>query len=331
MTYWDTADTYLGGRSEKGIGKYFSKFPKDRKKVFLTTKGGAIVPETVEESLKRLNTSHIDLYLLHGINSMFLIKSLPTTRKIVEQMKSEGKIRFFGFSTHQNMEECMLDAAKLGWIDAIMFSYNFRIMNRDKMKRALEECYNAGIALTAMKTQASTGVFPRGFLDGFEKDTPSGKINNIMAQYQKRGFTLEQASLKAVWDDSRISSICSHMSNMSIFNANVAAANDETKLSFQEKQLMEEYANKTASHYCTGCAHICELAINSKVPISDVMRYLMYDRSYGEPKRARRLFKELPSEVKKRVANLDYRTAEQKCPQKMQISRLMREAALELV
>jgi len=38
VNYWDTADCYGWGRSEKGIGKYFKKYPQDRKKVFLVTK-----------------------------------------------------------------------------------------------------------------------------------------------------------------------------------------------------------------------------------------------------------------------------------------------------
>ena len=57
----------------------------------------------------------------------------------------------------------------------------------------------------------------------------------------------------------------------------------------------------------------------------------MYDRSYGDSKKARELFKEIPLEVQKRMANLEYRNAEQKCPQRIQIGRLMREAASELV
>jgi hypothetical protein len=60
------------------------------------------------------------------------------------------------------------------------------------------------------------------------------------------------------------------------------------------------------------------------------MRYLMYDHSYGEFKRARKLFSELPTQVRKRIAKIDYTKAEQKCPQGMHIGRLMRKAASEL-
>ena len=71
-----------------------------------------------------------------------------------EKAKADGKIRFFGFSTHKNMEASLLEGAKLGWIDGIMTTYNYRLMNTDDMKRAVEACTKAGIGLTAMKTQA---------------------------------------------------------------------------------------------------------------------------------------------------------------------------------
>ena len=41
VTYWDTANTYMGGKSEKGIGKYLEKYPEDRKRIFLVTKSHA--------------------------------------------------------------------------------------------------------------------------------------------------------------------------------------------------------------------------------------------------------------------------------------------------
>ena len=41
VTYWDTANSYEGGNSELGIGKYFAKYPEDRKSVFLVTKSTA--------------------------------------------------------------------------------------------------------------------------------------------------------------------------------------------------------------------------------------------------------------------------------------------------
>jgi len=158
VTYWDTADSYGRGKNEKAIGKYFAKFPNDRKKIFLVTKAGTSNPQKLTEkldtSLQRMNTSYIDLYFIHYVKNVK--KSLTAEVKAwAEKAKAKGKIRFFGFSTHKNMENTMLAGAKLGWIDGIMMSYNYRLMVKDKMKRAVDACVKAGIGLTAMKTQAA--------------------------------------------------------------------------------------------------------------------------------------------------------------------------------
>ena len=120
------------------------------------------------------------------------------------------------------------------------------------------------------------------------------------------------------------------MKNMTILQANVAAAVDEKKLSWRDKQLLNQYARQTAPNYCAGCASVCESAINKEVPISDVMRYLMYARCYGDLARAKTQFNDLASKVRERMAHIDYKKAEQKCPQHIEIGRLMREAATEL-
>ncbi len=66
------------------------------------------------------------------------------------------------------------------------------------------------------------------------------------------------------------------------------------------------------------------------MPVSDVMRFLMYARCYGELESAKSNFNKLPLNVRKRMADIDYKEAEKKCPQRMEIGRLMREATTEL-
>ncbi|UCG67165.1 MAG: aldo/keto reductase, partial [Deltaproteobacteria bacterium] len=156
VTYWDTAETYAGGGSEEAMGKYFETYPGDRKKIFLVTKSHATsasgLSHSLDGSLERLRTSYIDLYLVHGIGSPSEMDD--EIRGWSEKKKAEGKIQFIGFSAHNNMDACMMGAAKLGWIDGIMVTYNYRLMHTDPMKRAVEACVKAGIGLTAMKTQA---------------------------------------------------------------------------------------------------------------------------------------------------------------------------------
>jgi hypothetical protein len=152
----------------------------------------------------------------------------------------------------------------------------------------------------------------------------------LLNQFKKKGLSAEQAKLKAVWDDNRIASICSHMTNMRNLMANASAAMDNRTLSDNDMDYLKHYARETASNYCAGCANLCESIIDSKVPVCDVMRYLMYSRSYGETASAKSAFKEIPSNLRNRIADVDYRKAENKCPQGMPIGRLMREAVIEL-
>jgi aryl-alcohol dehydrogenase-like predicted oxidoreductase len=158
VTYWDTADSYRRGKNEKAIGKYFTKYPNDREKVFVVTKAATSDPQKLTEklntSLQRMNTSYVDMYFIHYVSDVK--KELTDEVKAwAEKAKAKGKIRLFGFSAHKNMENNMLEAAKLGWIDGIMMSYNYRLMVKDKMKKAVDACVKAGIGLTAMKTMVT--------------------------------------------------------------------------------------------------------------------------------------------------------------------------------
>ena len=328
VTCWDSSRNYIGGKSEKGIGKYFGKFPEDRQKIFLITKSGAPKPDDLTQhlykSLERMKTDYLDLFLIQAVSNVK--KEMTKDLQVwAEKTKATGKIRFFGFSTHKNMENCLTEASQLGWIDGIMATYNYRLMHTDRMKNAVDACIEAGIGLIAMKTQAS---LISNLWSELGKETDVAlKINQ---KFIDKGFTTEQAKLKSVWENPAIASICSHMPNMTLLQANVAAATNKTALSLKEQQLMDKYARVTSGGYCTGCAELCEETIAHAVPISDIMRYRMYYDNYGDQQQAIRLFNHLPSITRKRIMQVNFSKAEQVCPQKMPIAKLMQEAITKL-
>jgi predicted aldo/keto reductase-like oxidoreductase len=318
VTYWDTAESYGNGLSEEGMGRFFARNPEARKEIFLVTK---LVPkegnltERLNKGLKRLQTDHVDLFFIHaitGINDM-----TPAIKKWAAEMKQAGKFKFFGFSTHTNMADCLSGAAKLDWIDAVMFTYNFRVMQEPKLKAALDACEKAGIGLVAMKTQAGG--------PGAKKTASEAKLE-MVDRFLKRGFTDKQAKLKVVWDNPQIASLCSQMPNLTILSANVAAARDQVKLAREEFESLRQYALETQADYCAGCGHLCQEAVGGAVPVNEVMRSLMYHRYYGEPELARQTFAGLPEEIRQRLTAVDYSRAEQACPQRLAIARLMRQA-----
>ena len=328
VTYWDTADSYGWGGNEKAIGNYFAKFPGDREKVFLVTKTASSnaqeLSDKLNTSLQRMNTSYIDMYCIHYVSDVG--KELTAEVKAwAESAKSKGTIRFFGFSAHKNMETSMLAAAKLGWVDGIMMSYNYRLMVKDEMKRAVDACAKAGIGLTAMKTQAT---FSANFYASIGSETDDAL--KMTENFLKKGYTAEQAKLKVVWENPHIASICSAMPNMTILQANIDAALNQQRLSEGDRQRLEQYARETAPGYCAGCAHICESAVDLDVPISDILRCAMYANGYGSRDMALSLFNTLPAGARDNVFTADYSKAEKSCPQKIQIGRVLKRACEDL-
>ena len=322
VTHWDTAEHYGNTLSEEGIGRFFSGNPEVREKIFLVTKletKGGDPTKRLDQCLQRMKTSYLDLFLVPALAN--IDELTPAIRDWAAEMKKVGKIKFFGFATHTNMEDCLLGAAKLDWIDAVMTTYNFRVMNSPKMQEAVAACATAGVGLVAMKSQA-------GRLSGSE--VPSEAKVDMGERFLERGFTDKQAKLKVVWENPHIASICSQMHNLTILSANVAAARDLTRLTREEVDSVQRYALETRANYCAGCGKVCQEALGGAVPVSEVMRCLMYHRYYGEPELAKLTFSRLPEEVRRRLTAVDYSQAEQACPNGLAITALMRQA-LELL
>jgi uncharacterized protein len=318
VTYWDTASGYNGGKSETGIGMYFEKNPQARKEIFLVTKADAHdtagMTASLNQSLERMKTDYVDMFFLHGLGNARNLND--ETKAWVEKAKADKKFRFFGFSTHSNMENCLAEAAKTGWVDGIMLKYDFRLMQTDRMQAAVDACAKAGIGLTAMKTQGGGPV-----------RADSEAELKLGGRFIQRGFTEAQAKLKAIWENASISAVCSQMPNLTVLNANIAAALDRTKLTAADHEALRQYASETRARFCAGCTELCEAALAHRAPIGDVMRSLMYHHRYGDPELAREVFGALPEAGRRRLAELDFTAAERACPNRLPIASMMKEAA----
>lgn len=316
VNFWDTAEAYGNGLSEEGFGRFFSRNPEARKQIVVTTK---LVPkegrfdERLDAALARLKTDYVDLFYVHGIAG---IKEMDgQMRDWAAAKKKAGKIKFFGFSSHNNMEDCLQGAAKLDWIDAAMVTYNFRLMHEPKMREALAACVKAGIGVVAMKTQGGGPV----------KSDSQAELD-MAGRFLEKGFTDKQAKLKAVWANPDIASVCSQMPNLTILSANVAAARDVTALARADFESLTRFAEATHGDYCAGCASLCDAAMGGAVPVADVMRAMMYYQDYGEHALARELYATLPEVLRRDPASLDFSGAEAACPRGLAIASLMEKA-----
>jgi predicted aldo/keto reductase-like oxidoreductase len=332
INYWDTAHSYTGGNSELTIGKLLSRSPEARKNLFLVTKASDAktiedVESRLQTSLKRMNTGYIDLYYgVHGLSDAAQLTD--ELRKWAKSAKRRKLIRFFGFSTHKNINQNLIAAAKLDWIDAIMTAYNFRLMQDSKIQAAIETCYKAGIGLIAMKTVALDTQRRIRIEKGEEIETEEDK--KLLRHFLEQGLAVEQAKIKYVLEDKRISSACVGMRSISNLTSDVAIALNKTNLTQADKKALAEYARATCSGYCAGCAYICDSVLPDAPYISDIMRYLMYHNSYGDTDHARELFAQVPTDVRDKLLDMDYTLAEARCPQRLPIRELITEALEKL-
>ena len=112
INFIDTADVYSEGESEKTLGQSLKNLNIARKDVVLATKvfsrmgpgrndvgaSRGHIMDAVEASLRRLQTDHIDLYQIHGNDS---ITPVEETLRALDTLVSQGKVRYLGCSNWQ--------------------------------------------------------------------------------------------------------------------------------------------------------------------------------------------------------------------------------------
>ena len=177
VRYIDTSETYERGNAEKAVGNVLARTGQ-RKDVYLVTKNGSYgrvkgaaraksFVTHLQASLERLQTDYVDCYYIHGIGGKQIdMFRDPEVIKTFEELKKSGKIRFAGFSCHDPMlPELVEAAAEAGWLDQMMIQYNFRTMDGDKVRRAVDKASKANLGIVAMKTQGGAREFKPGEKD----------------------------------------------------------------------------------------------------------------------------------------------------------------------
>ena len=112
INFFDHADIYGRGVCEENFGKYLNRNPSFREKIFIQTKCG-IKPgisfdfsydhiiTSVENSLKRLNTDHIDYLLLHRPDTLMEPEEVA---QAFEKLLNDGKVMHFGVSNQHPLQ-----------------------------------------------------------------------------------------------------------------------------------------------------------------------------------------------------------------------------------
>jgi aryl-alcohol dehydrogenase-like predicted oxidoreductase len=158
VTFFDNCWEYNRGKSEDYLGKGLKG---RRDKVFLMTKvcthgrDATLATQMLEQSLRRLQTDHLDLWQIHGVsfaNDAELFIRPNGAAEALLKAKKEGKVRFVGFTGHKD-PEYHLAMLNTGFpFDAVQmpinpFDYHFRSFEKEVLPVLLQR----GIAPLAMK------------------------------------------------------------------------------------------------------------------------------------------------------------------------------------
>jgi aryl-alcohol dehydrogenase-like predicted oxidoreductase len=163
ITFFDNCWEYYNGKTENWLGRALRG---RRDKVFLMTKvcthgrSGQLALQMLEESLRRLETDHLDLWQIHGIvydNDPELAYAAGGVLEAFDQAKTQGKTRFVGFTGHKD-PAFHLKMLELGYpFDTVQMPLNpFDAGFHSFEKQVLPEVNRHGMAALGMKSMGGT-------------------------------------------------------------------------------------------------------------------------------------------------------------------------------
>src|SRR5947209_514100 len=165
ITFCDNCWEYWNGRAEDWLGRALQG---RRDKVFLMTKvcthgrGARLAMKMLDESLRRLQTDHLDLWQVHGMgfdNDPELAYARGGVIEALDVARKQGKTRFVGFTGHKS-PNIHLDMIRRGYrFDTVQMPLNCLDANFRSFERlVLPELIKRGIAALGMKPMGGTAT-----------------------------------------------------------------------------------------------------------------------------------------------------------------------------
>jgi uncharacterized protein len=277
---FDTARVYQSGNCERMVG---AALKSRRKNLVLSTKSLAGSKEgllaDLDTSLRELQTDYVDIWYLHSKSKPADIHDdMMEAQRIA---KKAGKVRFAGVSTHGGQKELLPWVAAQNHFDVVLTTYNFT-MDKAVMDAVVDSVAKAGIGVVAMKVMAG-GQKPLGI-------TPStAQTKEIL---RREGGSL--AALKWSLRNPNIhTTIPSMVDNDQLDDNMVAMAAPWSPVDEKILAARLEEIGPLFCRYCGSCQGQCAQGL----PVSDVLRAMMYADGYGEFALGRAQFHTMPARL----------------------------------
>ncbi len=246
VNYFDTAYPYHGGKSEGVTGKALARYPRDS--YYLATKlpiwnikEPADAKRIFEEQLTRLNKDYVDFYLLHGLNknSWKIVKDFKLI-EFCEELKAAGKIKYLGFSFHDDYETFKEIISYRKW-DFCQIQLNYMDKDSQATTKGVELAESLGIPMIIMEP-----------VKGGSLASLPDKITDILREVQPELSTSSWA-MRYVASFDNVKVILSGMSNMAQVEDNLKTFTNYEPLSEKEMKTIEEVSKAIKERMQNGC------------------------------------------------------------------------------
>ncbi len=288
VNYIDTARGYTVSEEYLGYG-----LEGIRDKFVLATKSMSRDKESmardIETSLANLRTDYIDLYQLHNpkLEELDVIFSENGAIQALRQAKAEGKIGHIGITAHS--AAVFEKALEYDEIETVMFPYNIVESQGEKL---IARCREKNVGFICMKPLAGGAI-------------EDGRL-----------------ALRYILANDNVTVAIPGMAEVKELEQNLAAAEDTSPLTEEEKAAFEKVRAELGQNFCRRCNYCAPCAAGINIP--SVFLFQGYLRRYGLAGWARERYATLPV---KASACVQCGACETRCPYQLPIRQMMAEAA----
>ena len=320
VNYLDTAYPYHGGNSEPLVGKALQDGYRERVRlatkmpIWLVENAGSF-DRFLDEQLTRLQTDHIDFYLLHGLNKTSWQKMQDfNVLDWLEKARDSGRIRHLGFSFHDAVDvfKSIIDAYD-GW-DFCQIQYNYMDIDNQAGTEGLKYAASRGLGIVVMEP----------ILGGRLVDPPE-PVQNIWDSSPVKRSPVDW-SLQWIWDQPEVSVILSGMSTLQQVQENIASAARSAVGVFGEAdqaviaRARQAYQDLSVIP-CTRCEYC--LPCPNEINIPQLFAMFNNGKMYNKACYMRESYQRWVPEGKRAGDCVACRECESKCPQQILISEWM--------
>lgn len=277
VNYYDTAYPYHQGASEPFLGRVLDKY--DRGSYYLATKLPCWEVKSLDDAkrlfnaqLERLHKDYVDFYLLHALNyDRFMEMVGYGVLEFCDELKAQGKIKYFGFSFHDSFESFEKIIKFRDW-DFCQIQYNYMDTEEQAGDKGYALAKELGVPMVIMEPVkgGSLATLPESVTTGLTTARPDASVASW--------------ALRWVGTHDNVKVILSGMSSMEQVTDNLKTFSNFEPLSDEEMGLVNDTADAIKARIkngCTGCRYCmpCPAGVNIPRNFSVWNQYSMYENT----------------------------------------------------